>query len=1859
MENENRAERRLISNVAKSGLAKSRRGILVAAAVAALSANESSKGALVNDWKADTYVSGANWVDSVGNVVATQVNAPNAIPNTFGTHTGVLLSGFGQYFTVPAATAPGGSASFTLAAVFQPQSNGAMGGNWWQSSGLFGMEEGGVVNDFGLGWGNNGTQVIGGIGVQGGGDHSSSSPSLSFATHVAVLQVNAATGTQTIYVDGVQVAQDATLGAPAARNAHTYALGAITAGGANPFSGYLGEMQVYNDATVNGAALSQSLYNTYALGLAGNNTWLTGSGNYGNVGSWSSGHVPTTGEQAVIPTGATVTVDADRGSAFGVQITNGALTMAAGGALTAGIDLAPANGPGTATLNLNGGTLTAPFITVDSGTTGGTGTKAINFNGGTLATTGSFTVGGVNLTTSVAAGGATIDTQGTSVVTWQPALTPAAGASLTKLGSGTLSLTGGGFAAPVTIKAGTLNVSGDVGSATSTLQLGDGFTSFGDTAVLGITANATVLSPVNVGTAAFGSGYKLNVAANATVNFTKAVTLNQALTISTLATSGSNATTFSGGISATNPFTTLTFDNAGLVNVTTAGISDGTGSIAVVKSNNGILNFAAPNTYSLGTTINAGAIVFNAPNTIGGTGANVFVNQGGVAVVGPGFNYANLKGTFFNRVDPGSSGAIAITADSAENFDFSFAGLNMPNVFFGGATNVNYTGTITPANGTYRLYGAVGNFTLSKPNAITGVNSLIVDGALNGAVVLGAANDFTGGSTVNAGGILAVSDGSALGAGGVTLNNGTLKIIGTVPATIPQPIALNGGGTIQVENASATFTSDVGSGLGGQFIRTGTGTATFMGNVTLGTGVPLFNNGTTVFSGASTLTSTAYFSIAQGASNVATAIFQGNSTASIGTDFNVSDTMNSIGKMYVRDNASISAGTLYIGKNNTSEGSVLQSGGSIIGTPGGGEWRVGGGGAADVNAVGSYTMTGGSITTDTNFQVGAFGRGTMNMFPGSTANVNGYPVVGRFAGGYGVMSINGASFTHTNPGTFFIVGESGIGRLNVGGSGTNVGTLNLDTALRLGLNADGEGHINLLTGGKIIAPGIVAGGSTNGSSFNFHGGTLVATTPNADLMTGIKAYVYSEGAVIDTAGNDATLSSGLLAPVGSGLSSVQLATGGVGYVSHPLVQITGGGGKGATAVPVLNANGVVTGITVTNPGNGYTSAPTVALYGGGSTTPATLGTAALAPNVGGGFTKTGAGVLTLTGSSTYTGATTISGGTLKLPSAAAPASPVAIWNADSIAGNTGDMVTTWTDTVGGKVATQNGAGNLPTLALAELGTHNTVHFNGAQTQSLQVADVDSPISGATNFSIAVVFKSSTAGAGGEGQWYQNTGIVDAEQPGTTEDWGIVLNGNGRVGVGIGSTAGDRTSYSTQTGLADGTAHVVILSRSDAGTYTLSVDGQTVGGASADTTARNLSRFLFGAIQTNGNYFTGDIAQVDMFNSALNSAQVNVLGGNLAATYGLVNGFVTGPILPVASPIVFTAADGVLDISDGTVTVGSLAGVAGSQVLLGSGALTIGADNSSPTFDGLINGTGSLTKTGTGVQTLTATHGYIGATTVNNGTLRVTGSIASSSGVTVNGATATFEAAASQRVKSLTVTSGQAKITRIGPVTVLTVGDNVNSTPLSIASNGKVDLTTNAMVVDHAPGAEPATLQLVRSKIIAGYNNGTFTGNGITSSSAAGDHKKSIGYAQSSEVTLDAGNKFLGTVVDSSSVLVRYTLNGDANLDGSVGFADLVAVAQHYGQNINDPVGSPATFTNSTWTHGDFNYDGSVGFADLVAVAQNYGGALPSAVPGASADFNADMAAAFASVPEPSGALIVLGAVGLSLGRRVRSRRAKA
>jgi len=93
-------------------------------------------------------------------------------------------------------------------------------------------------------------------------------------------------------------------------------------------------------------------------------------------------------------------------------------------------------------------------------------------------------------------------------------------------------------------------------------------------------------------------------------------------------------------------------------------------------------------------------------------------------------------------------------------------------------------------------------------------------------------------------------------------------------------------------------------------------------------------------------------------------------------------------------------------------------------------------------------------------------------------------------------------------------------------------------------------------------------------------------------------------------------------------------------------------------------------------------------------------------------------------------------------------------------------------------------------------------------------------------------------------------------------------------------------------------------------------------------------------------------------------------------------------------------------------------------------------------------------------------------------------------------------------------------------------------------------------------------------------------------STAADEHHNLGYADSADGVVHG--------LADKTVLVKFTLYGDANLDGAVNFADLLLLAQNYGKT-----------QNANWDQGDFDYNGSIGFSDLLDLAQNYGKLLPA------------------------------------------------
>lgn len=279
------------------------------------------------------------------------------------------------------------------------------------------------------------------------------------------------------------------------------------------------------------------------------------------------------------------------------------------------------------------------------------------------------------------------------------------------------------------------------------------------------------------------------------------------------------------------------------------------------------------------------------------------------------------------------------------------------------------------------------------------------------------------------------------------------------------------------------------------------------------------------------------------------------------------------------------------------------------------------------------------------------------------------------------------------------------------------------------------------------------------------------------------------------------------------------------------------------------------------------------------------------------------------------------------------------------------------------------------------------------------------------------------------------------------------------------------------------------------------------------------------------------------------------------------------------------------------TSGSIAGAGTFD--LGSKFLVTGSLNTSTSVSGSISGDqGSLIKVGTGTLTLSGSNTFTRELDVRAGKVVITQSFTTPSDLNTSN-------------------------TGILQVAVSASGQTLLKTEhLSATGNSRIDLTNNKLIVSSTDVGDwdGAAYTGVTGLIQAGYHNGAWNGTGLITSIATSS--TTLGVALASDVGL-GGKSVNGVLLFSSDVLVRFTLAGDADLDGKVGFSDLVRLAQNYGK------------TGTGWSRGDFNYNGTVDFADLVKLAQNYGGGpIPSDIPMASPEFAADYAAAFASVPEP-------------------------
>lgn len=1032
-----------------------------------------------------------------------------------------------------------------------------------------------------------------------------------------------------------------------------------------------GTLHLSNTNTFTGVInLNGGILRAATAGINGSNTT---NGIFFNGGTLQAAVGGITTAKAITLTGAGTFDTNGNASTLSGNITGaGLFTKAGAGTLTLS---------GAANTYSGGLTITGGSILVNNANTGVLGTGTVTMGAGTtLDLNGNSQATGllktyddasaITVTSNAAGGNPVLTLSGTGTETFGGVISNGLATSLgiIKAGAGTQTFSGNNtYTGATQINGGMLRITGRLGGTAVTV---------GTSGALG--GNGTIGGLVTLTGA--GSAINLQDGQSGTLTLSAGLTLTGGNALSfDLGTTGDQVALTGGTYTFTSGVATIN-----LLNI--AGY--GAGSYQLITGATGIsaANFelaaASLAGFNLSLSVTGGNTL--TLNVFASTSPAVAYWKGDVSGVWSALSGGNSNFTSdaAGTTDPGQAldgtSAVIFSATGAANESSTTLGadisiksltINTPNaVGIGGA---NVLTIVDPAGIT--INSGAGALTLSAQGVALGANQTWTNNSSNAAVIssiisgartltlagtgtftLSGNSTFSGGLNLSAGTTLNINQGgsgagnSALGTGTFTINGGTINNTSGGAVTV-------GTNNAMVWNANVVYggANDLNLGTGAVTLsasRTvttnGSGTLTVGGAIS-GAGFGLVKNGTGTLSLSGQSTFTGALNVSDGMLRLLGAINALN-TANIG-QVTIGDTAN------LNAILSVEGGTLNATKNTSpslavgsvasSRGFVKMSSGSITTTS---EFHLGRG----AGSFAAMSMSGGTVTSGSWFVV-AFNndRAIFNHTAGDVfVNSNRMTIGAGGTGSIGVYNIGGsATFSALNGGNGgMFVGENGVGILNLSGSAA----VNLaSTGLVLGQTGAGSnGTVNLL--GGTITTNRVAKGAGAGL-FNFNGGTLKANVANATFMTGLtNAFVYSGGAKIDTAGFDITIGQALLAPNGSGVSSIAVAGGGTGYVDTPVVVISGGSGTGATAVATV-VNGVVTGFTITNPGTGYMEGDvlTVTLHGGGATTAASAGTVAFSSNTSGGLTKSGAGVLTLSGVNSYTGGTTILDGTLALGAA--------------------------------------------------------------------------------------------------------------------------------------------------------------------------------------------------------------------------------------------------------------------------------------------------------------------------------------------------------------------------------------------------------------------------------------------------------------------------------------------------------------------------------------------------------------------------------------------------------------------------------
>ncbi|MFM9025986.1 MAG: beta strand repeat-containing protein, partial [Planctomycetaceae bacterium] len=650
----------------------------------------------------------------------------------------------------------------------------------------------------------------------------------------------------------------------------------------------------------------------------------------------------------------------------------------------------------------------------------------------------------------------------------------------------------------------------------------------------------------------------------------------------------------------------------------------------------------------------------------------------GAWAVGAPTNWVFLSGTAVS--------ATAFTNDDAVIFDDSAAG----------TTAVTLAGAVSPSSVT--IDNSTKSYSFSGAGSISGSGGLVKVGS--GTVTMSTINSYTGATTIGGGrfevatlangGVASPLGASSAAAGNLVLAGGTLAVTGGGSQATDRGFTVSGSGdTLELTQAGMTATFSGPVVASGPVRKTGAGTLALAGTSNaLGSAasfaalavdsgrLSLAGTGSAASSQVNTVTGEMWVGTAPGGAVLSLA----NSTLAVsswlsldsGTGSTLTNSALSVGNLRIgydggatpapaadlslTDSTLSSAGETIIGNSVGATGALALAGGSRLVSAGPLLLANGSSSVGSLVVAGSSTVTGSSYMA-----VGNFGSGTLTVRDAAAVTIAGDFNVADLARSAGRLVVEGG--TVSGGAVFAGKNPESVGSVVIGG-----GALAATQYMTLGRDASSVGDVTL-SAGSIASVGDITIGDAGAGTWTQTGGTASAgatvflargaagSTGTVIVSGGLLAQTGSAGSIVvgEQGQGSLTVSApGRVSVAGAGglvISGGASGSGDVtldgGTIEVTRVQRGAGTGtlnlNGGTIKAAANANtdfmsGLTSatilpgGVTIDTSGQNLAIGQSLLDYGGGDAA----------------VTKSGAGVLTLTGTNTYGGLTTVAAGGLAI-----------------------------------------------------------------------------------------------------------------------------------------------------------------------------------------------------------------------------------------------------------------------------------------------------------------------------------------------------------------------------------------------------------------------------------------------------------------------------------------------------------------------------------------------------------------------------------------------------------------------------------